>query len=57
MSTVQTSSVQILLDAEKEASRQVQQARQYRVQKLKDARTEATKEIEELKMTKQREHE
>jgi len=33
----------------------VQQARQYRVQRLKDARTEATKEIEEYRRVKEEE--
>ncbi|RIA96470.1 H+-ATPase G subunit-domain-containing protein [Glomus cerebriforme] len=41
--------IQTLLEAEKEAAKIVQKARQYRVQRLKDARTEAAKEIEELK--------
>ncbi|KAJ3486793.1 hypothetical protein NLI96_g3971 [Meripilus lineatus] len=46
-------SIQTLLDAEKEAAKVVQQARQYRVQKLKDARTQATKEIEEYRKQKE----
>ncbi len=62
------SSIQILLDAEKEASVQVNQARQciemnifsfllflVRVQRLKDARTQAEAEIEELKAKKKEE--
>ncbi|CAB4428668.1 V-type ATPase [Rhizophagus irregularis] len=44
--------IQTLLDAEKEAAKIVQKARQYRVQRLKDARTEAAKEIEALKAEK-----
>lgn len=44
--------IQTLLEAEKEAAKVVQKARQYRVQKLKDARTEAAKEIEEYKAKK-----
>lgn len=48
--------VQVLLDAEKEANRQVQQARQYRVQRLKDARHDAQREIEALKRLKQEEY-
>jgi len=48
-------SIQTLLEAEKEAAKVVQQARQYRTQKLKDARTEASKEIEAYKQSKQRE--
>ncbi|KAJ3083192.1 H(+)-transporting V1 sector ATPase subunit G, partial [Quaeritorhiza haematococci] len=47
--------IQTLLEAEKEASKIVQKARQYRVQRLKDARTEAAKEIEELKAQKMKE--
>ncbi|KAK7061098.1 hypothetical protein VNI00_000834 [Paramarasmius palmivorus] len=45
--------IQTLLEAEKEAAKIVQQARQYRVQRLKDARAEASKEIEEYKKTKE----
>ncbi|CAG8571829.1 8338_t:CDS:2 [Racocetra fulgida] len=44
--------IQTLLEAEKEAARIVQGARNYRVQRLKEARTEAIKEIEELKARK-----
>ncbi|KAF9547201.1 H(+)-transporting V1 sector ATPase subunit G [Mortierella hygrophila] len=44
--------IQTLLEAEKEASKIVQKARTYRVQRLKDARAEAAKEIEELKASK-----
>ncbi|KAI8811792.1 H+-ATPase G subunit-domain-containing protein [Cladochytrium replicatum] len=47
--------IQTLLEAEKEASKIVQKARQYRVQRLKDARTEAAKEIEALKAEKNKE--
>ncbi|KAI0821579.1 H+-ATPase G subunit-domain-containing protein [Irpex lacteus] len=49
MAAQQSQSIQTLLEAEKEAAKVVQQARQYRVQKLKDARTQATKEIEEYR--------
>ncbi|BEJ18129.1 hypothetical protein CspHIS471_0704060 [Cutaneotrichosporon sp. HIS471] len=45
--------IQTLLEAEKEASKVVTKARQYRVQKLKDARTEAAKEIAEYKAQKE----
>ncbi|KAJ1912865.1 hypothetical protein IWQ60_009469 [Tieghemiomyces parasiticus] len=44
--------IQTLLEAEKEAAKTVERARQYRVQKLKEARSEAAKEIEELKAQK-----
>ncbi|PCH44217.1 V-type ATPase [Wolfiporia cocos MD-104 SS10] len=53
MAAQQSQSIQTLLEAEKEAAKVVQQARQYRVQKLKDARSQATKEIEEYKRTKE----
>jgi len=43
------------LQAEKEAAKLVQQARQYRTQRLKDARTDATKEVEEYKRQKEQE--
>ncbi|KAI0792119.1 H+-ATPase G subunit-domain-containing protein [Abortiporus biennis] len=55
MATQQSQSIQTLLEAEKEAAKVVQQARQYRVQKLKDARTQATKEIEEYRKQKEQE--
>ncbi|WFD28367.1 triacylglycerol lipase [Malassezia nana] len=47
--------IQTLLDAEKEASKIVEQARSYRTQKLKEAQTEAEKEIAEIKAQKQKE--
>ncbi|OSX64288.1 hypothetical protein POSPLADRAFT_1045375 [Postia placenta MAD-698-R-SB12] len=55
MATQQSQSIQTLLEAEKEAAKVVQRARQYRVQKLKDARSQATKEIEEYKRLKESE--
>ncbi|KIK60365.1 hypothetical protein GYMLUDRAFT_73827 [Collybiopsis luxurians FD-317 M1] len=55
MSAQQSQGIQTLLDAEKAAAKIVQEARQYRVQKLKDARTEASKEIEEYKKAKEAE--
>ncbi|TFK26174.1 V-type ATPase [Coprinopsis marcescibilis] len=55
MAAQQSQGIQTLLEAEKEASKIVQQARQYRVQKLKDARTDASREIDEYKKTKERE--
>ncbi|KAJ1661134.1 hypothetical protein IWQ61_000004 [Dispira simplex] len=45
-------SIQTLLEAEKEATKTVQRARDYRVQKLKEARSEAAKEIEQYKNNK-----
>ncbi|TFY68493.1 hypothetical protein EVJ58_g963 [Rhodofomes roseus] len=53
MSAQQSQSIQTLLEAEKEAAKTVQQARQYRVQKLKDARAQAAKEIEVYKRQKE----
>ncbi len=50
MSTIAT-----LLEAEKEASKIVQQSRQYRNDRLKSARVEAQKEIEDLRKQKQTE--
>ncbi|KAJ3072597.1 H(+)-transporting V1 sector ATPase subunit G [Podochytrium sp. JEL0797] len=47
--------IQTLLEAEKDASKIVTKARQYRVQRLKDARAEALKEIEVLKAEKNKE--
>lgn len=55
MAAQQSQSIQTLLEAEKEASKVVQQARQYRVQKLKDARTQAAKEIEDYRKFKEEE--
>ncbi|CAK5273970.1 unnamed protein product, partial [Mycena citricolor] len=51
----QSQGIQTLLEAEKEAAKIVQQAREYRVQKLKDARSEAAKEIEAYKQSKEQE--
>ncbi|KNZ74634.1 putative V-type proton ATPase subunit G [Termitomyces sp. J132] len=51
----QSQGIQTLLEAEKEAAKIVQQARQYRVQRLKDARSEASKEIEAYKQAKEAE--
>ncbi|CAE6464993.1 unnamed protein product [Rhizoctonia solani] len=52
-----SSQVQRLLEAEKEAAKIVQEARQYRTQRLKDARTEAAKDIEAYKRQKEDEFE
>jgi len=45
--------IQTLLEAEKEAGKVVQQARQYRTQRLKDARSEAAKDLETYKAKKE----
>ncbi|KAG5635266.1 hypothetical protein H0H81_011891 [Sphagnurus paluster] len=55
MAAQQSQGIQTLLEAEKEAAKIVQQARQYRVQRLKDARAEASKEIEQYKQAKEQE--
>ncbi|WFD20656.1 triacylglycerol lipase [Malassezia caprae] len=47
--------IQTLLEAEKEASKIVEQARSYRSQKLKEAQSEAEKEIADIKAQKQKE--
>ncbi|CAG8433332.1 13064_t:CDS:2 [Ambispora gerdemannii] len=52
MAAQNSQGITTLLEAEKEAAKTVQRARQYRVQRLKDARTEAAKEIEALKTQK-----
>ncbi|CAG8446955.1 16823_t:CDS:2 [Acaulospora morrowiae] len=52
MAAQSSQGIQTLLEAEKGASKVVQQARNYRVQRLKDARVEAAKEIEALKEQK-----
>ncbi|KAJ2446048.1 hypothetical protein GGF42_005806, partial [Coemansia sp. RSA 2424] len=44
--------IHTLLEAEKEASSIVEQARAYRVKRLRDARTEAAKDISELQTRK-----
>ncbi|KAF9515081.1 hypothetical protein BS47DRAFT_1328354 [Hydnum rufescens UP504] len=55
MASSQSQGIQTLLEAEKEAAKVVQQARQYRLQRLKDARSQAQKEIEEYRKTKDEE--
>ncbi|KAI9208624.1 H+-ATPase G subunit-domain-containing protein [Polychytrium aggregatum] len=55
MSQSNNQGISTLLEAEKEASKVIQKARQYRVQRLKDARSEAAKEIDVLKGEKQQE--
>jgi len=47
--------IQTLLEAEKHAAVVVQEARQYRTQKLKDARAQADKEIAKYKLVKEQE--
>ncbi|KJX96038.1 hypothetical protein TI39_contig844g00030 [Zymoseptoria brevis] len=45
--------IQTLLDAEREAQKIVQKAREYRTKRVKDARSEAQKEIEEYRNQKE----
>ncbi|KAN0088490.1 Vacuolar (H+)-ATPase G subunit domain containing protein [Tylopilus felleus] len=55
MAAQHSQGIQTLLEAEKEAAKIVQQARQYRVQRLKDARFEASREIDEYRLAKESE--
>ncbi|KAF2450719.1 vacuolar ATPase-like protein [Karstenula rhodostoma CBS 690.94] len=53
MSAQNSAGIQTLLDAEREAQKIVQQAREYRTKRVKDARSEAQKEIEEYRKEKE----
>jgi len=55
MAAQHSQGIQTLLEAEKDAAKVVQEARQYRVKRLKDARTEADGEIEEYRKAKDQE--
>ncbi|KAF2676965.1 V-type ATPase [Lentithecium fluviatile CBS 122367] len=55
MSAQNSAGIQTLLDAEREAQKIVQQAREYRTKRVKDARSEAQKEIEEYRKEKEAE--
>lgn len=52
MSAQNSKGIQTLLDAEREAQKIVQKAREYRTKRVKDARNEAQKEIEEYRNQK-----
>ncbi|KAM0802006.1 H+-ATPase G subunit-domain-containing protein [Usnea florida] len=52
MSAQNSKGIQTLLDAEREAQKTVQKAREYRSKRVKDARNEAQKEIEEYRKQK-----
>ncbi|KAI9888539.1 MAG: hypothetical protein M1814_006839 [Vezdaea aestivalis] len=52
MSAQKSAGIQTLLEAEKEAQKIVQKAREYRTKKVKDARSEAQKEIDAYKKQK-----
>ncbi|OSS52808.1 hypothetical protein B5807_01881 [Epicoccum nigrum] len=56
MSAQNSAGIQTLLDAERDAQKIVQQAREYRTKRVKDARSEAQKEIEEYKLEKETEY-
>lgn len=55
MSAQNSAGIQTLLDAEREASKIVQKAREYRTKKVREARDEAKKEIEAYKAKKEAE--
>ncbi|KAG2168243.1 hypothetical protein D6D19_06046 [Aureobasidium pullulans] len=55
MSAQNSAGIQTLLDAEREAQKIVQQAREYRTKRVKDARSEAQKEIDEYRNKKEEE--
>ncbi|KAL6708906.1 hypothetical protein ACN47E_002313 [Coniothyrium glycines] len=56
MSAQNSAGIQTLLDAEREAQKIVQQAREYRTKRVKDARNEAQKEIDEYRKQKEEEY-
>ncbi|CEG64834.1 Putative V-type ATPase, G subunit [Rhizopus microsporus] len=56
MSVSNSQGINTLLDAEREAAKIVQKAKQYRVQRAKEARSEAAKEIENIKAQKNEEY-
>ncbi|KAL8735350.1 MAG: hypothetical protein Q9166_000895 [cf. Caloplaca sp. 2 TL-2023] len=55
MSAQNSKGIQTLLDAEREAQKIVQKAREYRSKRVKDARSEAQKEIEDYRKQKEEE--
>ncbi|KAJ5698162.1 hypothetical protein N7462_000167 [Penicillium macrosclerotiorum] len=55
MSAQNSAGIQTLLDAEREAQKIVQQAREYRTKRIRDAKSEAQKEIEEYRNSKEEE--
>ncbi|KAF2839391.1 V-type ATPase [Patellaria atrata CBS 101060] len=55
MSAQNSAGIQTLLDAERDAQKIVQKAREYRTKRVKDARSEAQKEIEEYRAQKEEE--
>ncbi|KAI9682825.1 MAG: H(+)-transporting V1 sector ATPase subunit G [Bathelium mastoideum] len=55
MSAQNSAGIQTLLDAEREAQKIVQKAREYRTKRVKDARSEAQKEIDDYRKQKEEE--
>jgi len=55
MSAQNSKGIQTLLDAEREAQKIVQKAREYRSKRVKDAKNEAQKEIEDYRKKKDEE--
>ncbi|OAQ64016.1 vacuolar ATPase [Pochonia chlamydosporia 170] len=55
MSAQNSAGIQTLLDAEREASKIVQKAREFRTKRVREARDEAKKEIAEYKASKEEE--
>ncbi|EME46430.1 hypothetical protein DOTSEDRAFT_169024 [Dothistroma septosporum NZE10] len=55
MAAQNSAGIQTLLDAERDAQKIVQKAREYRTKRVKDARSEAQKEIEEYRNQKEEE--
>ena len=56
MSAQNSAGIQTLLDAERDASKIVQKAREFRTKRVKEARDEAKKEIESYKAKKEAEY-
>ncbi|KAL2022235.1 hypothetical protein VTK56DRAFT_5845 [Thermocarpiscus australiensis] len=56
MSAQNSAGIQTLLDAEREASKIVQKAREYRTKRVREARDEAKKEIEAYRARKEAEY-
>ncbi|KAK4245441.1 H+-ATPase G subunit-domain-containing protein [Corynascus novoguineensis] len=56
MSAQNSAAIQTLLDAEREASKIVQKAREYRTKRVREARDEAKKEIEAYRAQKEAEY-
>jgi V-type H+-transporting ATPase subunit G len=53
MSTQNSTGIQTLLDAERDASQIIQQAREFRTKRVKEARDEARQEVTSYQRTKE----